>query len=44
MDAMRILFSSDIGLLSLATIVVVIGIGIYLGRFIKRQMEQDRGS
>ena len=35
------LFSTDIGLLSLFTIGFVLVIGVYIGRFVKRNMEHD---
>jgi cbb3-type cytochrome oxidase subunit 3 len=39
--AWELLFSSDIGLLSLFTIVFVIVIGTYLYRYARKQMVED---
>jgi cbb3-type cytochrome oxidase subunit 3 len=41
MDAIKLLFGSDIGLMSVFTIVFVIVIAIVLYRFGKAQMEKD---
>lgn len=39
--AWQMLFGSDSGLLSLATIIMVIGIGAFLYRFVRRKMDKD---
>jgi hypothetical protein len=39
--AMEILFGSDIGLLSLFTIVFVLGMGLYIWRFVQRHMKEE---
>ncbi len=39
--AWKLLFGSDIGLLSLLTIVVVIGIGVWMYLFFLRKMSED---
>ncbi|MCB1889056.1 MAG: DUF3149 domain-containing protein [Rhodocyclaceae bacterium] len=39
--ALKELFSTDIGLLSLFTIGFVVVMGVYLSRFVKRHMEHD---
>lgn len=39
--AWKLLFGSDIGLLSLLTIVVVIGIGVWMYLFFRRKMSED---
>ena len=45
MRALKELFPSDMGLLSLAVIVFIIGMGIYFVRFFQKQMrESERGS
>lgn len=41
MDALKMLISTDIGLLSLFTIVFVIGMGGYLYRFVCRHMADE---
>lgn len=41
MDAIKLLFGSDIGLLSLFTIGFVIVIAIYLYGFAKKHMDED---
>ena len=41
MDALRLLFSSDIGLMSLGVIVITIGIGVFFARWISRKIEQS---
>jgi hypothetical protein len=46
MDALRELFTTDIGLLSLGVIVFVIGMGIWFSRWFNKQIEdeaRDRG-
>lgn len=44
--AWKLLFGSDVGLMSLATIVIVIAIGVYLYLFFRRKIAEDerRGS
>lgn len=37
----KLLFGSDVGLLSLLTIVVVIGIGVWMYLFFRRKMAED---
>jgi len=39
--AMEILFGSDIGLLSLFTIVFVLGMGLYIWRFVQRHVKEE---
>lgn len=39
--AWEMLVGSDSGLLSLATIVIAIGIGVFLYRFVRRKMDED---
>jgi heme/copper-type cytochrome/quinol oxidase subunit 2 len=41
MQVFKDLFSSDIGLMSLATISIVIVMAIYFVRFFQRQMKED---
>lgn len=41
MDALRLLFTSDIGLLSLFTIVFVVGMGVFFRVFIARKIEEE---
>jgi Protein of unknown function (DUF3149) len=41
MEALKLLFTSDIGLLSLFTIVFVIGMGIWFRRFFTKQIEAE---
>ncbi len=41
MDALRELFTTPAGLLSLGVIIGVLGIGGTMGRWITRQIEQD---
>lgn len=41
--AWELLFSSDIGLLSLFTIVFIIFMAIYLWRFVRRKMDEEEG-
>lgn len=40
-DVLSILFQSDFGILSLITIGVVIYMGFYLSRFVKRHVAED---
>lgn len=42
--AWKLLFGSDIGLLSLITILVVIAIAVYLYLFFRKKMAEDDGS
>lgn len=39
--AWKLLFGSDFGLLSLLTIVVIIGIGVYFYLFFRRKIAED---
>jgi len=39
--AWKLLFGSDVGLMSLVTILIVIVIGIYLYVFFKRKMDEE---
>jgi len=39
MDALRLLFTSDIGLMSLGVIVVTIGMGVFFSRWFAKQVE-----
>jgi len=41
MEAWKLLVGSDIGLLSLATIVGVLVIGAYMGVYFKKEAEKD---
>lgn len=41
MQALRELFTSDVGLLSLAVIVFIIGMGIFFVRFFQKQMQES---
>jgi hypothetical protein len=41
MEALKLLFTSDIGLFSLVTIVCIIGMGIWFRRFFARQIEAE---
>lgn len=41
MEALKLLFTSDIGLLSLFTIVFIIGMGIWFRRFFTKQIEAE---
>lgn len=41
MDALRLLFTTDIGLLSLFTIVFIIGMGVFFRVFIARKIEEE---
>lgn len=41
MDALKILFTTDIGLLSLFTIVFIIGMGVFFRVFIARKIEEE---
>lgn len=42
--ALHELFTSDIGLLSLTTIAVVIGIAAYMGLYVRRHIKQDEAA
>ncbi|MBY0268825.1 MAG: DUF3149 domain-containing protein [Burkholderiales bacterium] len=39
--AWKLLFGSDVGLMSLLSILIVIAIGIYLYLFLRRKMAED---
>lgn len=39
--AWKMLFGSDVGLFSLITILIVIGIGVWMYFFIRRKMAED---
>jgi hypothetical protein len=41
MDLLKLLFTSDVGLASLAVIVVTIGIGVWFTRWFGKQIEED---
>jgi hypothetical protein len=41
MEALKLLFTSDIGLMSLATIVFVIGMGFWFRRSFNQQIEAE---
>lgn len=41
MEALKLLFTSDIGLMSLATLVGIIGMGIWFRRFFNKQIEDE---
>jgi hypothetical protein len=41
MEALKLLFTTDIGLMSLATIVFIIGMGIWFRRFFNRHIEEE---
>lgn len=41
MDALRLLFTTDIGLLSLFTIVFMIGMAVFFRVFIARKIEEE---
>ncbi len=41
MDALKELFTTPVGLLSLGVIIGVLAIGGYMGRWINQQIEQD---
>jgi hypothetical protein len=41
MEALKLLFTSDIGLLSLFTIVFIIGMGVWFRRFFTKQIEAE---
>jgi hypothetical protein len=40
MEALKLLLGSDVGLLSLATILFVIVIGFWMSRFVSRKMQE----
>jgi hypothetical protein len=42
-ETLKLLFTTDFGLLSLAVIVVVIGIGFYMSRHLKKLMNEEPG-
>ena len=41
MDALKLLFTSDIGLMSLGVIAVTIGIGVFFSRWFARKIEES---
>jgi hypothetical protein len=41
MEALKLLFTSDVGLMSLFTIVAIIGMGVWFRRFFSRQIEEE---
>jgi len=41
MDALKLLFTSDIGLMSLAVIVITIGMGVFFSRWFPKQIEES---
>ena len=41
MEALKLLFTSDIGLMSLFTIVAIVGMAIWFRRFFNRQIEEE---
>jgi hypothetical protein len=41
MEALKLLFTTDIGLLSLFTIIFIIGMGIWFRRFFTKQIEAE---
>lgn len=41
MEALKLLFTTDIGLLSLFTIVSIVAMGIWFRRFFTRQIEAE---
>jgi hypothetical protein len=41
MDALKLLFTSDIGLMSLAVIVITIGMGVFFSRWFTKQIEES---
>jgi uncharacterized membrane protein SirB2 len=44
MHALKDLFTSDVGLMSLAVIVLVLGIGVYLIRYALKHMRDEEAS
>jgi hypothetical protein len=44
MEALKLLFTTDVGLLSFGVIVVTIVIGWYLGRHLKKLMNEKPGT
>ncbi len=44
MQIMKDLVTSDVGLMSLAVIVIVIGMGIFFVRFFQKQMQNSEGA
>ncbi len=44
MEAIKLLFSSDYGLLSLGVIVFTIVMGAYIGRHVKKLMNETAGT
>lgn len=41
MDALRLLFTTDIGLMSLFTIVSIVGMGVFFRVFIARKIAEE---
>ena len=41
MEALKLLFTTDIGLMSLFTLVSIIGMGIWFRRFFNKQIEAE---
>jgi hypothetical protein len=41
MEALKLLFTSDIGLMSLFTIVAIIGMAVWFRRFFNKQIEEE---
>lgn len=41
MDALKLLFTSDVGLMSLGVIVFTIGMGVFFSRWFAKQVEQS---
>lgn len=39
--ALKELFSTDIGLLSVFTIAFIIGMAVFIGRFVKQHVQED---
>lgn len=42
--AWQLLLTSDIGLLSLFTILFILGMGWYLGAYVKKHMKEEAGN
>ena len=41
MEALKVLFTTDIGLMSLFTIVFIVGMGVWFRRFFNKQIEAE---
>jgi hypothetical protein len=41
MEALKLLFTTDIGLMSLFTIVFIVGMGFWFRRFFNRHIEEE---